>query len=354
LSYEFPQDFAQPIMSGSSSLYTAVTKHWPKIAAGCVVALGILEFVASSTTSDSALEFYLLAWGSLTGGLWFIFDVAERSASQEVRLKFGAIFKTDNKVAFESLPDSFGILFDSVFGSKHLSWRCFRSSVLASVFAVFVVGILVYYSGAMRLDPINERFPFIFLNFLYLLVGAATVNAIPDYVSLLETRWLIRYSKSSVSFLSILLIDILLTTAIILAWISFLSFVIPPVFEFPDRTAYWVMQSPFYENWVYQIPVERAPTLENIPTIIFNYLLMPTTTTAILGVYFYSTFFTSFWLWVYMLIVGLSRMLIRLNSGVGILLRVTDVEEQPFRSLGFVSVVLVSSFFLLGLPFAVL
>ncbi len=33
------------------------------------------------------------------------------------------------------------------------------------------------------------------------------------------------------------------------------------------------------------------------------------------------------------------------DSGVGFLLRVTDVERQPFRSMGFVSVL-----FALGLP----
>jgi len=39
-----------------------------------------------------------------------------------------------------------------------------------------------------------------------------------------------------------------------------------------------------------------------------------------------------------------------MNSGVGFLLRVTDVERQPFRSIGFVSVIIVSVLFALGLP----
>ena len=43
-----------------------------------------------------------------------------------------------------------------------------------------------------------------------------------------------------------------------------------------------------------------------------------------------------------------------LNSGVGFLLRVTDVERQPFRSTGFVSVIIVSVLFALGLPLVVL
>ncbi len=38
-----------------------------------------------------------------------------------------------------------------------------------------------------------------------------------------------------------------------------------------------------------------------------------------------------------------------MNSGVGFLLRVTDVERQPFRSMGFVSVIIASGLFALGM-----
>ena len=45
-----------------------------------------------------------------------------------------------------------------------------------------------------------------------------------------------------------------------------------------------------------------------------------------------------------------ARFLLRMNSGVGFLLRATDVERQPFRSMGFVSVIITSALFLLALP----
>ena len=73
-----------------------------------------------------------------------------------------------------------------------------------------------------------------------------------------------------------------------------------------------------------------------------------------LSVFFYSAFFTSVWLWLYAASVLVSRVLLRMNSGVGFLLRVTDVEKQPFRSMGFVSVIIVSGLFLLGLPLVLL
>jgi len=69
-----------------------------------------------------------------------------------------------------------------------------------------------------------------------------------------------------------------------------------------------------------------------------------------LGIFFYSAFFTSAWLWLYALSVYASRGLVRMNHGVGFLLRASDVSRQPLRSIGFVSVVLLTMLFSLGLP----
>ena len=43
-----------------------------------------------------------------------------------------------------------------------------------------------------------------------------------------------------------------------------------------------------------------------------------------------------------------------MSGGIGFLLRVTDVERQPLRSLEFVSVIIVSGIFALGLPMVLL
>ena len=43
-----------------------------------------------------------------------------------------------------------------------------------------------------------------------------------------------------------------------------------------------------------------------------------------------------------------------MNNGIGFLLRVTDVEKQPFRSMGFVSVIITSVIFAMGLPLVLL
>ena len=43
-----------------------------------------------------------------------------------------------------------------------------------------------------------------------------------------------------------------------------------------------------------------------------------------------------------------------MNSGVCFLLRATDDERRPFRSMGFASVIIVSGLFALGLPLVLL
>ena len=50
----------------SGRLYSAVTKYWPRIAAGLVVAVGLIEFVVGGLTSDSDLELYGFAWATTT------------------------------------------------------------------------------------------------------------------------------------------------------------------------------------------------------------------------------------------------------------------------------------------------
>ena len=70
--------------------------------------------------------------------------------------------------------------------------------------------------------------------------------------------------------------------------------------------------------------------------------------------FFYSTFSTSLWLWLYGLGVVGSRLLVRLGAGAGAVLRATDLERQPVRSLGFVVVLGLTLLFALGLPFVLM
>lgn len=97
-------------------------------------------------------------------------------------------------------------MFDRVFGKKHLSWRCFTKSGLASYAMVCVV---VLFSGG----PIRP----------YMLLASIEygffANVIPDYVSPLESRYVLRFmsrTESGFRWLRLVILDLILTSLIAL------------------------------------------------------------------------------------------------------------------------------------------
>ena len=52
--------------------------------------------------------------------------------------------------------------------------------------------------------------------------------------------------------------------------------------------------------------------------------------------------------------MGLTRTLAGNGHGIGFLLNFANVREQPFHSLGFTSVLIVTCLFVLGLPLVLL
>ena len=310
----------------SSRLYTAVTKHWPRIAAGLVAVAVAADWVIGSLTSSPGVQFYVFAWAATTAGLWFLFDKAESAMSARSRKQVAErLVVADLSGSIASAPQQFIELFDSIFGDRHLTWRCFRRSSLASVVAVVVSAPLAFQIGQIggpMLVGVDGFGPGVVLLVPVMVVGAILMNLVPDYLSLLETRWMMRFAVRSNWLLMALLLDFLATSVI--------------------AFGVWVLGATLiYNGVVLNLPGGGSASLGNLLGL-----------TVIVG--FQSTYFTSVWLVLYVLSVPVSRLLLRMNNGVGFLLRVTDVERQPFRSMGFVSVIIVSALFALGLPLVLL
>ena len=73
-----------------------------------------------------------------------------------------------------------------------------------------------------------------------------------------------------------------------------------------------------------------------------------------LGIFFYSTFLTSVWLWLYLAAGAAVRVAGGFNVGLRWLRGFTDLDEQPFRSLGFAAVLITTFIFLAGIPLILL
>lgn len=150
------------------------------------------------------------------------------------------------------------------------------------------------------------------------------LNVVPDYLSMVETRWMLEKAARGWRLGLVLSLDFVLTLLIWVVW----SLVVLAGTPFGSR---WM---PLAAGWM--AFAERASLL-----YVLAFLL--------------STFLTSAWLWLYAGAVGLTRILAGTEPDrVGFLLSLADVRNQPFRSLGFTAVLIMSGLFLLGLPVVLL
>lgn len=161
----------------------------------------------------------------------------------------------------ENWCKSFCALFDSCFGRNHLSLLCIVRSAIASLLAVSILW-LIFGAEAGLGGRTTDTLPF-----WQLALIALGINLVADYLSLLETRWLLgqmqRWNSAWAQALA-LVVDAVVTGAIILAAIF----------------AY--QASPLYDG--------AAMSVGEIIGVF-----------SVFGVLFYSTFLTSVWTWGYIL-----------------------------------------------------
>ncbi|MEM1274751.1 MAG: tetratricopeptide repeat protein [Pseudomonadota bacterium] len=196
----------------------------------------------------------------------------------------------------ETWAKSFTALFDAIFGKNHLSPKCFLRSALASLLAVVLIWALMGWGGTYdaRLEGGED---------LWRLLGLALIiNIFADYVSLLETRWLLGWLSSRrpvVVQILALIADLLISAAII--WV-----------------AIWGMTT--------ALQIENDTLAETLGVF------------SPFSILFYSTFLTSLWSWAFIA----STWIIRLVAG----LRLAEWSQLPGAPLRFLGLIMGSAVFL--------
>jgi hypothetical protein len=137
------------------------------------------------------------------GIVWKFFERVESVLTDQTKLKIARWLrvKTFETVLIEGDMENwtvtFARVFDQVFGDKHLTWRCFGRSCIMSLCGVAFIFALW---GSIHPDqlflyiecnphPIIEFIPSFFI-----------ISAIPDYLSLLKSRLLIKIMGKVPSF----------------------------------------------------------------------------------------------------------------------------------------------------------
>lgn len=188
----------------------------------------------------------------------------------------------------------FNQFFDSIFGEKHFSFKCFFRSCVGSLIAVIILfvvfdGAFDFFSGGVHSNARIESE----LSFYQVLGLCFALNFVPDYVSLLQTRCVLQFMESvSSTFYKLLLMlaDLLLTATI----------------------------SALYILLIIKLFFDKEDALGNLIAAFSPY-----------SIFFYSAFFTSVWGWLYFL----TTWTVRVSSSKG-LQNWLDYSKQPVMFLG--------------------
>lgn len=297
---------------------------------------------------------YAVAWATVTTGAWYLFERAEKTASNEGKAIASRWLKNlAPESAVQSWPATFASTFDRIFGDRHVSWKCFRRSCMASTVAAFIMALVInavnrnfvkdivkdildeMSKSLLRAVPgveasisWNLGFVGLFVIIAFLLLSVI-LNWLPDYLSLLESRYVITWMSNADSFvkLAVLLLVDLVATAVI--W----SVCLVPlllVFDSPLSVLHDVLRGGVF-FWKGEEAVYR-----------------------VFGIWFYSTFFTSVWVWLYALAGFAVKLGEVLGLWVGRFKRIMDIHEKPFSSMGYAAMVIVTLGFLGGLPLLLL
>lgn len=275
----------------------------------------------------------LASWAAVMGGLGVLFSLSEKAVSPDAKKTITRWLKN---VKLEGTPttwpSTFASVFDSIFGKKHLSWRCFWRSCVASCIAVLV---MTFIGAALR--PLHARNQMEYFRgnpevFLLWVIVFAGLNLLPDYVSLLESRYIIQrmsaVQHSTGRILSLLVLDVVFTVSIFLA----------ALFLFVSIVVYYFGGTAEAALGFYALAIDDI--LSHGVFLSAEREMLP------LGIFFYSTFFTSVWVWLY----AISGLVVKLEGYLGIgfsrLKWFLDIENKPLHSLGVISMLLVTLIYL--------
>jgi hypothetical protein len=224
--------------------------------------------------------------------------------------------------------------YDAVFGSRLLSRSFMLRSAVASVLWVSILFLVWVLGHPLRAEIMSGESlgSLLYRNVMFALV----VNLVPDYLSLIKTRLAMYWAeRKRPSLAAVLIVD--LAFSIALGWIGVIIFM-TLIWLATGQTFWYSLLGAFREsgeNLVHAVTFSGFGFI--LPTGNPNYRIPAPT----FGVFFYSTFLASLWLWLWSLGVVLTRITSAVGHGWGRLKSVIDVDEHPFFSVAAVVVVVV-------------
>jgi hypothetical protein len=275
----------------------------------------------------------LAAGGVLGGIVWKFFkhvgDALNEQTNREIA-RWLRVKKFETGIISEeadSWPYTFVKMFDRVFGEKHLSWKCFLRSSIASCIAIAITLLVTFAIHNLNWYVAKNIIEEAHLGVVVILLVA---NVIPDYLSLLETRFLLGFacrSSSPVYLMGILTVDFIVTLYIALVSVTYgLSTVLASTYS--GLSTGTLVNPRVLLNAFSPLELYLSLKLLNEP--------------GVASLWFFPAFFTSIWLWLYAGSGYLLRAARRFDIGLDWFNRTFDIEKKPLQSIGLVAGALVA------------
>ena len=244
----------------------------------------------------------------------------------------------------QRFPVLFSRLFDRVFTEHHVSLRCFWRSLILSYSFVFLVALVdlgvhwdYYYLKYSR--PMFSDHQDLVALVRTVLFWPMVVSIVPDYLSLLETRYILRLMKGvarPILVFALLAVDLLASALIFLLWFGgvFMALDVGSVVGMAEWLL-WDLSTLFTASTGDVLfPVDLLGWTHHISQRVLQLL-------------FCSTFLTSIWLWLYA-IAGFSvKALFKLDAVRRLITKYFDVEGKPVEVVGALVAMMVFGLWLL-------
>jgi hypothetical protein len=279
------------------------------------------------------LALLAVSWSMMAVGLWRFAECAETVVSTEGKQQTRDwLLAVEDERPWQAMANSFGQAFDAVFGNTHLSWKCFRRSVAASF--LFTASLCVLWLAARQV-------PSGFASDVSAVEAVATLTVVmllmssgPDYISLLKTRYVLaklRTSRSRARTVMLVVADATGSAALGMLAIYALA-VIGAREHFLELTS---------------VDLLRYLLQANLDLVGLGGATLP------LDLWFYATFLTSLWLWLFVLSKHMAGVARYLNIAASTR-RWIDLDTQPFLALGAGSILIVTVAYFVVVPFVIL
>lgn len=262
--------------------------------------------------------FYLIgAWAASMSGIALLFKMIEYTTPKDNKLSvsnwLSSIAEKSTSHTIVDSPKWFIESFDRIFGEKHLTWRCFLISSISSIIAVFFI-LIVWGLLSPSLFIEIAKYDTLYKVF----IAALLLNIVPDYISLLETRWIMNnVADLKIRVLSkIIILDVIITGLIFSGFFSF----------------------------IFLTSGESINTIFNSLNVMIRFI---ETDIPPLGILFYSTYFTSVWFYLFIISSIGAKVIYSFGHFGNTIMDFFGVQKTPFQSMGTIAMILVTVCFVI-------